>query len=120
MRSMTAIVEAFERLPNVDFYRSKMIVFITVSTNDDTLINMFEGFASSYGERVAVINYLVEHHFYTNVMMEPFVGSNPNCRSIDTDFGTSRSLARLCDCHWTNELCQEYRFQPRSKSSTKE
>ena len=34
---------------------------------------MFEGFASSYGERVAVINYLVEHHFYTNVMMEPFL-----------------------------------------------
>jgi hypothetical protein len=68
MASIRAIVS--ELTPK---YKSKMRVFVTITTDDDAILREFEPFAPLYKERVSVIQYLIEQNFSTNVMMEPYL-----------------------------------------------
>jgi hypothetical protein len=69
MASIRAIVSEFDQ-PE---YKSKMHVFVTITTDDDAILRKFEPFAPLYEERVSVIRYLIEQNFSTNVMMEPYL-----------------------------------------------
>jgi DNA repair photolyase len=50
-----------------------MAIFVTITTDNDQILRQFEPHTSLYEERIAVIRYLVEHGFNTNVMMEPYL-----------------------------------------------
>lgn len=72
MKSITAIVKEFEKDDLVDRF-PHMCVFVTITTNNDTILRQYEPCASLYRERVEAIIYLIQHGFYVNVMMEPYL-----------------------------------------------
>lgn len=71
IESMTAIVSELE--PLGEPYKSKMVIFVTITTNDDRVLRVFEPYSSLYQERVEVIKFLVERGFDVNIMMEPYL-----------------------------------------------
>jgi DNA repair photolyase len=73
MKSISAIVAEFEKLNHPEQYRTKMNIFITITSNNPTILSQFEPFASTYPERVETIKYLIAHQFNTNVIMEPYL-----------------------------------------------
>lgn len=71
MKSMSAIVEEFDLLGKE--YKSKLFIFVTITADDNKILRMFEPHAPLYEERVNVIQFLVEHEYNVNVMMEPYL-----------------------------------------------
>jgi DNA repair photolyase len=73
MRSIQAIVNAFKSTARYELYRQKMVVFVTISTDDDQILRRFEPCSSLFEERIQVLRYLISEGFNTNVMMEPYL-----------------------------------------------
>lgn len=71
MQSMTAIVAELEQLG--EQYKSKMVIFVTITTDDNNMLRLFEPYTSLFEERVNVIKFLVEKGYNTNIMMEPYL-----------------------------------------------
>lgn len=71
MKSITAITNEFEKLgPD---YKNKLVVFVTITTNNDKILKEFEQFASNFEERIQALKYLVDHGYNTNVFVEPYL-----------------------------------------------
>jgi DNA repair photolyase len=70
--SVRAIAHEMEQTGEMDLFRSKMAIFITITTNDPKLLKYLEPNASSYPERLEVIIELRQRGFHVNIMMEPY------------------------------------------------
>lgn len=71
IRSMTKFDEVFKQLPPM--YKSKLYIYVTITTNLDEISDMFEPNTSKYTERLQVIRFLMDNHYNVNVMMEPYL-----------------------------------------------
>lgn len=56
-----------------DQYKSKMVIFVTITTDDDQILRQYEPYAPLYEERVNVIRFLVDRGYNVNIMMEPYL-----------------------------------------------
>lgn len=74
MKSITAVIGEFEKFE--PSYKSKLVIFIAVTTDDDKVLRMYEPYTSLFGERVEVIKFLVARGYNVNVFVEPYL-SNP-------------------------------------------
>jgi DNA repair photolyase len=74
MKSIIAITDNIEKLP--DAYKHKFVIFVTITSDDNEILKIYEPYASSFEERVKVLKYLVKNGYNANVMMEPYL-SNP-------------------------------------------
>lgn len=73
LNSVKEIVRIIENDPNSAQFKSKMVIFITITTDDNKLIQSYEPHASPYEVRIETLQFLIEHRFNTNVMMEPYL-----------------------------------------------
>lgn len=73
LHSVREIVRIIEQSPKAALIKSKMAVFITITTDKNDLIGEYEPFASTYETRVEELGFLIAHGFNTNVMMEPYL-----------------------------------------------
>lgn len=74
MKSISAVIQEFEKCAYN--YKRQLVVFITVSTDDDTVLRKFEPNTSRFEERLNVIRFLTSIDINVNVISEPYL-SNP-------------------------------------------
>lgn len=73
MQSITEFIRLIEHHHDVLLFKKGIAVFITISTDNNQLIEEYEPHASLYEVRVSVIDLLMKHGFNTNIMMEPYL-----------------------------------------------
>jgi DNA repair photolyase len=71
LKTMKLIIKEFEKLDIK--YKNNMTVFITITSNNNDILKEYEPYASTYEERVKVIELLKKHDFNVNVMIEPYL-----------------------------------------------
>lgn len=68
MASITTFVSLFP----VD-QKEKIQVFVTISTDDDSVLRKFEPYTPLFEERIQVVRFLIQSGFHVNIMMEPYL-----------------------------------------------
>lgn len=71
LKSMHEVVKELNLLG--DHYKQKMVIFITITSNDNQILKEYEPYASSYEERINVVKYLKDNNLNVNIMMEPYL-----------------------------------------------
>ena len=70
IKSITRFIEEINK-QHVD--RTKIIIFITITSDNNEILKMYEPCASTYEERINCIRMLNENSFNVNIMMEPYL-----------------------------------------------
>lgn len=71
LKSINAIILEFEK--SGFNYKNNLIVFVTISSDDDVILRNFEPNTSLFAERIEVLKYLANININVNVMMEPYL-----------------------------------------------
>lgn len=71
LKTIKLIVEEIEKLDTL--YKQKMSIFITLTSSDNKILKEYEPYASTFEERIKVIELLRDHDFNVNIMMEPYL-----------------------------------------------
>lgn len=109
MNCMFSIVDEFENLGQ--HYKSKMVIFVTITTDNNKILRKFEPNAPLFEERMKVLQFLITRGFNVNVMIEPCLSDPiqltekilPIINSTKLDLQT-RGIIAIGDMNYTAQV----------------
>lgn len=73
IQSITGILNEWHLSPMLDVIKANLFVYITIGTDNDTILRWFEPKSSLFSERIECAKMLVAAGFNVNFMMEPYL-----------------------------------------------